>query len=101
MSKELALSTEQASKIRELRKRNEADRKLNLRNVDEAQESFLSITGNAKATRAEIMQAYNTLQIAKSTHNRTGFEEVLAIRELLNETQRLKFHDMVTKDLKK
>jgi|GEM_PF-4967219 len=101
MSKELALSDEQTAKIRELRQKNEGERKLNLKKVEEAQASFLTTTGNAKATSAEILQSYNDLQIAKATHNRNGFEEVIAIREFMNETQRIKFHNLVIKNLKK
>lgn len=93
MRKELDLSDEQLAKMKEIRKKKKENQKVAREKVKAAREAFHTTAGNPKASNEELQQKFQELQDAQSAHHRSGFETMLEIRSILNETQRAKFHE--------
>lgn len=93
MRKELNLSEEQLVKMKEIRKKKKENQREARAKVKAAREAFHATVGNPKATNDELKTRFEELQAAQAAHHRAGFETMLEIRELLDETQRAKFHE--------
>ncbi len=93
MRQELELSDEQLVKMKEIRKKKKEVRKEARKKVREAREAFHASAGNPKTTNEELKTKFEELQTAQALHHRAGFETMLEIRSILNETQRAKFQE--------
>ena len=49
--------------------------------------------GNPQTTNDELKAKFEELQAAQAAHHRSGFETMLEIRAILDETQRAKFQE--------
>ena len=93
MRKELDLSSEQLAKMKEIRKKKKLTQKEARAKVKAAREAFHASVGNPQTTNDELKAKFEELQAAQAAHHRSGFETMLEIRAILDETQRAKFQE--------
>jgi Spy/CpxP family protein refolding chaperone len=93
MRKELDLTSEQLAKMKEIRKKKKEVRKEARKKVREAREAFQASAGNPQTSNDELKAKFEELQTAQALHHRAGFETMLEIRSILNESQRAKFQE--------
>ena len=91
--KELNLSDEQLAKMKEIRKKKKVMQKEARAKVKAAREAFHASVGNPQSTNDELKGKFEELQAAQAAHHRSGFETMLEIRAILDETQRAKFQE--------
>ena len=61
--------------------------------VDKAQADFRAAMDNPKSTDAELTKKFDALEKAQSEMRRSHFTNMLAVRGILNEEQRVQFNE--------
>ena len=93
MRKELDLTSEQLAKMKEIRKKKKEVHREARKKVRAAREAFHTSVGNPQTSNDELKAKFEELQAAQAAQHRSGFETMLEIRAILDETQRAKFQE--------
>ncbi len=101
MLKQLDLTSEQKTALKELRKSAKESNKARKESSKKAREVFRVAIANPATSKEDLSKLHENMITLKMESMRAHFEKMLQIREILNDDQRAKFHKMMEEKHKK
>lgn len=94
LKKELGLSDEQLSKVRDIRQKSKSSVKEARKNFHSQKKAFHEAMENPEASREELLKKFDSFQKARDEFQRNRFTVMLEMRSILDPDQRQKFNEL-------